>query len=157
MFRRDPARRGTGWCGDCPKCRFVFLALAPWMEPERLVRIFGRNLLDEPAQEEGFGELVGLGAHKPLERCHRRSRKVEGDDRVRQGPARPLPRLCSRAPPLTGEHPPFLGGHLICDHEVDVANVVGEIGQHSHVPRGDGLAQPDRGRVAELEDHNPGR
>jgi hypothetical protein len=67
VFRRDPARRGAGWCGDCPKCRFVFLALAPWMEPERLVRIFGSNLLDEPAQQDGFAELMGLGAHKPLE------------------------------------------------------------------------------------------
>jgi hypothetical protein len=67
VFRLDPARRGSGWCGDCPKCRFVFLALAPWMEPERLVRIFGRNLLDEPGQADGFAELLGLGAHKPFE------------------------------------------------------------------------------------------
>jgi UDP-N-acetyl-alpha-D-muramoyl-L-alanyl-L-glutamate epimerase len=67
VFRRDPARRGAGWCGDCPKCRFVFLVLAPWMEPERLVRIFGRNLLDEPEQTGGFAELMGEGIHKPLE------------------------------------------------------------------------------------------
>ena len=25
----DPSAR---WCGDCPKCRFVFLAMAPFME-----------------------------------------------------------------------------------------------------------------------------
>ncbi|MEA2307826.1 MAG: UDP-N-acetyl-alpha-D-muramoyl-L-alanyl-L-glutamate epimerase, partial [Thermoleophilaceae bacterium] len=66
VFRRDPARRGSGWCGDCPKCRFVFLVLAPWMEPERLVRVFGRNLLDEPDQVAGFAELVASG-RKPLE------------------------------------------------------------------------------------------
>jgi UDP-N-acetyl-alpha-D-muramoyl-L-alanyl-L-glutamate epimerase len=68
VFRRDPERRGAGWCGDCPKCRFVFLVLAPWMEPDRLERIFGgRNLLDDPAQAEGFAELTGAAAHKPFE------------------------------------------------------------------------------------------
>jgi hypothetical protein len=67
VFRRDPARRGSGWCCDCPKCRFVFLMLAPWMEPARLERIFGRNLLEDPAQARGFAELVGLGEHKPFE------------------------------------------------------------------------------------------
>ena len=41
--------------------------LAPWMEPARLERIFGHNLLDDAAQEEGFRELVGLGEHKPFE------------------------------------------------------------------------------------------
>jgi UDP-N-acetyl-alpha-D-muramoyl-L-alanyl-L-glutamate epimerase len=66
-FVRDPARRGTGWCGDCPKCRFVFMVLAPWMEPERLVRIFGRNLLDDPAQADGFAELTGEMGDKPFE------------------------------------------------------------------------------------------
>ena len=67
VFVRDPVRRGTGWCGDCPKCRFVFLVLAPWMERERLVRIFGRDLLADPAQADGFAELAGRGAHKPFE------------------------------------------------------------------------------------------
>ena len=28
------------WCGVCPKCHFVFLALAPFMPKTRLVRIF---------------------------------------------------------------------------------------------------------------------
>src|SRR5256714_3669644 len=68
VFVRDPERRGAGWCGDCPKCRFVFLVLAPWMDPERLVRIFGgRNLLDEPDPVDGFAELVALDGRKPFE------------------------------------------------------------------------------------------
>jgi hypothetical protein len=64
VFRRDPARRGSGWCCDCPKCRFVFLVLAPWMEPARLERIFGQNLLADPGQADGFAELV---TEKPFE------------------------------------------------------------------------------------------
>jgi hypothetical protein len=67
VFRLDPARRAENWCGECPKCRFVFLALAPWMSPAALQEIFGANLLDEPAQHDGFYALLGEGASKPFE------------------------------------------------------------------------------------------
>lgn len=53
------------WCGDCAKCRFTFLLMAMPMGPERLLRIFGSNLLDNPAQFEGFHALTGLKSHKP--------------------------------------------------------------------------------------------
>ncbi|QQR69626.1 MAG: endonuclease domain-containing protein [Alphaproteobacteria bacterium] len=66
-FRQDESRRGRGWCGDCPKCRFVFLALAPFMAKDRLIDIFGRNLLDDSAQVSGFAELAGLENFKPFE------------------------------------------------------------------------------------------
>ncbi|MBV9820700.1 MAG: hypothetical protein JO144_00530, partial [Actinobacteria bacterium] len=33
------------WCGNCPKCRFVYLALAPFASVERMVGIFGADLL----------------------------------------------------------------------------------------------------------------
>jgi len=55
------------WCGDCPKCRFVFLAFSPYMEPERLIGIVGSDLFADPDQVAGFGELIGLGEHKPFE------------------------------------------------------------------------------------------
>jgi hypothetical protein len=67
VFRRDPALRASAWCGDCPKCRFVFLALAPWIEPRPLTAIFGVNMLDDPAQVDGFAELMAVGGHKPFE------------------------------------------------------------------------------------------
>ncbi|MFK3985685.1 hypothetical protein ACI2K4_35650 [Micromonospora sp. NPDC050397] len=60
----DPSAR---WCGDCPKCRFVFLALAPFMPRERLVNIFGVDLLDDSFQVPGYLELLGIDAHKPFE------------------------------------------------------------------------------------------
>ena len=66
-FRQTPAARGTKWCGDCPKCRFVFLALAPFLGKRELIGIFGRNLLDDETQQEGFAALCGLRAHKPFE------------------------------------------------------------------------------------------
>ena len=66
-FRQSPTARGRGWCGNCPKCRFVFLALAPSVEKTELIGIFGRNLLDDETQREGFAQLCGLREHKPFE------------------------------------------------------------------------------------------
>lgn len=57
----------TEWCGDCPKCRFVFLVLAPFLDPAALVGIFGRDLLDDPAQVDGFATLAEIGGPKPFE------------------------------------------------------------------------------------------
>ena len=64
ILGEKPAQR---WCGLCPKCHFVFLALAPFMSKARLVRIFGRNLLDEDAQAAGFDALLEYQDHKPFE------------------------------------------------------------------------------------------
>lgn len=55
------------WCGVCPKCHFVFLALAPFMPKPRLVGIFGRNLLDDANQTSGFDALLEYQDHKPFE------------------------------------------------------------------------------------------
>ncbi|MBB4765249.1 hypothetical protein BJ971_005805 [Actinoplanes digitatis] len=60
----DPTAR---WCGDCPKCRFVALAMAPSMPRKRLTAIFGRDLFADPAQVPGYLELLGIDAHKPFE------------------------------------------------------------------------------------------
>src|SRR6201999_331541 len=60
----DPSER---WCGNCPKCRFIFLALAPFMPRARLVHIFGADLLADPAQAPGYLALLGIEAHKPFE------------------------------------------------------------------------------------------
>jgi hypothetical protein len=60
-------RPTSRWCGVCPKCHFVFLALAPFMPKPRLVGIVGRNLLDDPAQIPGFDALLEFQDHKPFE------------------------------------------------------------------------------------------
>lgn len=55
------------WCGQCPKCHFVFLALSPFVPKSRLVAIFGRNLLDQAELAADFDALLEVGAHKPFE------------------------------------------------------------------------------------------
>ena len=68
IFRLDPALRATSWCCDCPKCRFVFLVLAPFMRARRsCAAIFGARLLDDEAQYEGFALLTATGGDKPFE------------------------------------------------------------------------------------------
>jgi len=57
----------VGWCGDCDKCRFVFLVFATFMPRERVVAIIGKDMLDDASQLPGYRALLGLGAHKPFE------------------------------------------------------------------------------------------
>ncbi len=66
-FHLDGTRVEGRWCRNCPKCRFVYLALAPYLSPDELLGIFGGDLLDDPTQEAGFRALCGLGEHKPFE------------------------------------------------------------------------------------------
>jgi hypothetical protein len=67
VFRIDPELRATSWCRDCPKCRFVFLALAPFSEPRHLREIFGGDLLDDEGQFADFALLTATGGNKPFE------------------------------------------------------------------------------------------
>ncbi|MFU8878010.1 MAG: hypothetical protein ACNA7E_07695 [Wenzhouxiangellaceae bacterium] len=60
--------RTARWCGDCPKCRFVFLGLAPFLARDSLVEIFGRDLLADNQQAQGFAELLEVeGGARPFE------------------------------------------------------------------------------------------
>lgn len=66
-FKLDKEKRLERWCGECDKCRFVFLALAPFMEKEALINAVGKNILADEQQLPGFEELLGLSNHKPFE------------------------------------------------------------------------------------------
>jgi UDP-N-acetyl-alpha-D-muramoyl-L-alanyl-L-glutamate epimerase len=66
-FRIRGEKPSDRWCGQCPKCHFVFLALAPFVAKPRLLGIFGRNLLDEATLAPGFDALLEYKDHKPFE------------------------------------------------------------------------------------------
>ncbi len=55
------------WCGDCDKCRFIFLILSPFIPATSLTRMFADNLLDNPSQVEGYRALLGLAEQRPFE------------------------------------------------------------------------------------------
>lgn len=66
-FRILGPKPADRWCGHCPKCHFVFLALAPFLPKPRLLQIFGGNLLDDESQAPGFDALIEYRDHKPFE------------------------------------------------------------------------------------------
>ncbi len=66
-FRILGPKPADRWCGQCPKCHFVFLALAPFMPKPRLLAIFGRNLLDDASLATAFDALMEFREHKPFE------------------------------------------------------------------------------------------
>jgi hypothetical protein len=75
-FVLDERRRASTWCGDCPKCRFVSLALAPFLQPAALREIFGADLLDDERQIGAFLALCGFEADKPFECVGEREESV---------------------------------------------------------------------------------
>lgn len=55
------------WCGKCPKCLFTYLILSPFIKPEVLENIFGKNLLNDPELFPVFRKLAGLTSEKPFD------------------------------------------------------------------------------------------
>jgi hypothetical protein len=67
-FAHDPTRRATQWCGECDKCLFIDLVLAPIVPRERLRAVLGIEPLSTPALARNLETLVGLGdERKPFE------------------------------------------------------------------------------------------
>lgn len=57
-----------GWCGQCPKCAFVFMILTPFIAREELESLWGgKNLLLDPTLEPLYKQLLGIDGDKPLE------------------------------------------------------------------------------------------
>ena len=56
------------WCGECPKCLFVFTILYPFVDEQQLTtKIFAENLFNKPTMKQTAQELMGLDATKPFE------------------------------------------------------------------------------------------
>jgi hypothetical protein len=68
-FHIDPTRRLEHWCGECDKCCFIDLILAPFLDAAELRAVFaGREPLDDLALLPRFEDLVGTsGDVKPWE------------------------------------------------------------------------------------------
>jgi hypothetical protein len=67
-FYTERARRFTYWCGQCDKCAFIDLILAPFLPAQALRQIFAvtGEPLEDPAMTSKFRSLLGAGA-KPFE------------------------------------------------------------------------------------------
>lgn len=55
------------WCAKCAKCLFVFTILSPFMDYDRLIEIFGSDMLDDEKMKSDFDGLAGFTKLKPFE------------------------------------------------------------------------------------------
>ncbi len=61
-------QKTDAWCHHCPKCVFVFIVLACFLDETVLVgQIFEKNLLDEISLLPIVEQLIGYKANKPFE------------------------------------------------------------------------------------------
>lgn len=68
VFRSCNAGSKTNtWCGKCSKCLFTMIILSPFIEEEKLINIFGKDLLNDQNLLGIFNELTGRSAIKPFE------------------------------------------------------------------------------------------
>lgn len=64
-FRQN--QHQLSWCGECPKCAFVFIALTPFISRTELEALWGKNLLLDSSLEPTYRQLLGIEGDKPLE------------------------------------------------------------------------------------------
>ncbi len=57
----------TLWCGECVKCAFVFCLLSAFIDREKLLGIFGKDLYKSEELIPIFEELLGVGDFKPFD------------------------------------------------------------------------------------------
>lgn len=67
-FAQQSAQRALTWCGECDKCLFINLVLAPFLARSALHEIFSGEPLSDRARESQLRTLIGVGLdHKPFE------------------------------------------------------------------------------------------
>ncbi|HXK31955.1 MAG TPA: hypothetical protein VJ378_00565 [Candidatus Paceibacterota bacterium] len=55
------------WCGNCPKCLFVYLTFYPFLNKKQLLLIFGRDVFQNKKLLPIMKALMGQGRTKPFE------------------------------------------------------------------------------------------
>jgi len=55
------------WCCKCPKCLFTYIMVHAHLPMEKMVNIFGVDLLEDPELEGYFRSLTGQRTEKPFE------------------------------------------------------------------------------------------
>ncbi|MBQ9417545.1 MAG: hypothetical protein IJU19_03090 [Bacteroidales bacterium] len=68
VFRScNAGSRTDSWCGHCAKCLFAYLILSPFLPPERLAALFGKDMLADASLRPVMLQLAGLAPTKPFE------------------------------------------------------------------------------------------
>ena len=60
-------KTGKRWCGQCPKCLFVYATFYPFLERKELLKIFGKDIFENKKLLPVMKGLLGQGRPKPFE------------------------------------------------------------------------------------------
>lgn len=55
------------WCGNCPKCLFVYATLYPFLNKKDLMKIFGKDIFENKKLLPTMQQLIGEKGFKPFE------------------------------------------------------------------------------------------
>jgi len=55
------------WCGNCPKCLFVYVTLYPFLNKKDLLKIFDKDIFENKKLLPVMKSLIGQGGPKPFE------------------------------------------------------------------------------------------
>ena len=66
-FKLVKEERTGLWCGQCPKCVFVFNLLSPYLTKKELLSVFKKNLYQDENLLPLFKDILGLGKMKPFD------------------------------------------------------------------------------------------
>ncbi len=88
---KKPTRK---WCGNCPKCLFNFTILFPFVDEEKLIKIFGKNLFDNKDLLTTMLQLIEGEKFKPRMTTSTRSAKLSRQSRDVEAALRGKPFEC---------------------------------------------------------------
>jgi hypothetical protein len=55
------------WCGRCSKCLFTYIILSPFITKQKMLTIYGKDLLNDKSLMHEFNQLIGVAETKPFE------------------------------------------------------------------------------------------
>jgi len=55
------------WCGNCPKCLFIYMSLYPLLKKKKMLEIFGKDIFENRGLLPIMKGLLGQGKPKPFE------------------------------------------------------------------------------------------
>jgi hypothetical protein len=98
--------KGDGWCRECAKCAWVFLATSALFGHELAVRKAGGDMFTDPALSPLYEAMAGLSGDKPFE-CTGTEEEVRSAIQAAAQPGRELPALasCLRDPAVIAARP----------------------------------------------------
>ncbi|HCP08335.1 MAG TPA: UDP-N-acetylmuramoyl-L-alanine--D-glutamate ligase [Candidatus Moranbacteria bacterium] len=66
-FRVHKDRPDRLWCGECPKCAFMFIMLSAFLNKNEVVEIFQKNMYEDEKLLPLFLDILGYGKMKPFD------------------------------------------------------------------------------------------